>query len=132
MIGKLYEMKNQLLAGLVVLMHFTLVAHTTVRDVYKRQDEVQVGVNGVTVDLYPVPASDQLTIQVNNVSKSEAAIVSIIDLMGNVVLSERVDLSEGSTLVTKNLSGLVNGTYLTRVQFENGSSIVKKIVKYNK
>lgn len=95
-------------------------------------DEVQVGVNGVTLNLYPVPASDQLTIQVNNVSKNEAATVSIIDLMGNVVLSEQVDLSEGSTLVTKNLSGLVNGTYLTRVQFENGSSIVKKIVKYNK
>jgi hypothetical protein len=94
-------------------------------------DEVQTGVNGVTVDLYPVPASDHLTIQVNNVSKSEAATVSIIDLMGNVVLSDKVALSEGSTLVTKNLSGLVNGTYLTRVQFENGSAIVKKIVLYN-
>ena len=94
-------------------------------------DEVAVGVNGVTVDLYPVPASDHLTIQINNVSKSEAATVSIIDLMGNIVLSDKVNLSEGSTLVTENLSGLMNGTYLTRVQFENGSAIVKKIVLYN-
>ncbi|WP_341908435.1 T9SS type A sorting domain-containing protein [Fluviicola taffensis] len=95
-------------------------------------DEVQTGVNGVTMDLYPVPASDHLTIQVNNVSKSEAATVSIIDLMGNVVLSDKMDLSEGSTLFTTNLTGLMNGTYLTRVQFENGSSIVKKIVLFNK
>nr|WP_294858568.1 T9SS type A sorting domain-containing protein [uncultured Fluviicola sp.] len=91
-------------------------------------EEAAVGVNGITLDLYPVPTSDHLTIQINNVSKNEAATVSIIDLMGNVVLSEQVDLSEGSTLVTKNLSALVNGTYLTRVQFENGSSLVKKIV----
>lgn len=95
-------------------------------------DEVQTGVNGVTMDLYPVPASDHLTIQVNNVSKSEAATVSIIDLMGNVVLSDKFDLSEGSTLFTTNLTGLMNGTYLTRVQFENGSSLVKKIVLFNK
>ncbi len=91
-------------------------------------DEVATGVDGITMDLYPVPVSDNLTIQVNNISKSETALVSIIDLTGKVVLSDKVNLEEGSTLVTKNLSHLVNGTYLTRVQFENGSSIVKKIV----
>jgi hypothetical protein len=82
----------------------------------------------VTVDLYPVPVNDNLNIRVNNVSKSGTATVSIIDLTGKVVLSENVNLSEGSTIVTKDLSGLMIGTYLTRIQFENGSSIVKKII----
>ncbi|AEA42479.1 T9SS type A sorting domain-containing protein [Fluviicola taffensis] len=96
-------------------------------------NDLELGKNGIdiTVDLYPVPVSDQLTIRVNNVSKNEVATVSIIDLMGNVVLSDTVDLSEGSTVATKNLSKLMTGTYLTRIQFENGSSIVKKIVLYN-
>lgn len=85
----------------------------------------------VTVDLYPVPATDYLNIQVNNVSQHEVATVSIIDLTGHVVLSDNVDLGEGSTMVTKNLSKLMTGTYLTRIQFENGSSIIKKIVLYH-
>jgi hypothetical protein len=88
------------------------------------------GIEAITVDLYPVPVSDQLTIRVNNVSKNESATVSIIDLMGNVVLSDKLDLGEGSTFMTKNLSGLMTGTYLTRIQFENGASIIKKIVVY--
>ncbi|WP_186280181.1 DUF7619 domain-containing protein [Fluviicola chungangensis] len=95
-------------------------------------DEVQSNTDNITVDLYPVPANDQLTIRVNNITKSEAATVSIIDLMGNVVLSEQVDLGEGSTMVTQNLSRLMSGTYLTRVQFENGSSVVSKIIVHNK
>lgn len=95
-------------------------------------DEVQSGVDGITIDLFPVPAHDQLNIRVNNITKSETATVSIIDLMGNVVLSEQVDLGEGSTIVTQNLSRLMTGTYLTRVQFENGSSIVSKIIVHNK
>jgi hypothetical protein len=87
--------------------------------------------DALTMELYPVPASDHLTIRVNNVSKSGTAVVTIIDLMGNVVMSDKMSLSEGSTAVTKNLSDLTNGTYLTRIQFEDGSSITKKIVLYN-
>lgn len=94
-------------------------------------EEAGTSADGVTVDLYPVPASDQLNIQVNNVSNSGTAVVSIIDLTGKVVLSDKMNLTEGSTLVTKSLSGLMTGTYLTRVQFENGSAIVKKIVVSN-
>ncbi|WP_343633920.1 T9SS type A sorting domain-containing protein [Fluviicola sp.] len=94
-------------------------------------NEIAASVDGVTVDLYPVPTRDQLNIRVNNVSKSGSAVVSVIDLAGKVIFSDKVTLEEGSTLVTKNLSGLMTGTYLTRIQFENGSAIVKKIVVSN-
>jgi hypothetical protein len=86
--------------------------------------------NGITLDLFPVPAQDYLTIRVNNVLKSETATLSIIDLMGHVMLSKKIDLSEGSTAITENISNLATGTYLTRVQFSNGSNIIKKIVLY--
>jgi len=102
----------------------------TLKDTVLSVSELNLGAIAVTVDLYPVPANDHLTIQVNNVSKNETATVSIIDLMGNVVMSEQMNLGEGSTSVTKNLSNLMTGTYLTRIQFENGSAIVKKIVLY--
>lgn len=97
-------------------------------------DEDPLGANGiiaVSVDLYPVPTSDQLTIQVNNSLKNEVAIVSIIDLTGHVVSSDKVDLEKGTTVINKNVSMLMTGTYLTQIQFENGLSIIKKIVVYN-
>lgn len=86
--------------------------------------------DGVTVELYPVPAKDFMTIRVNNVSQKEEVTLSVIDIMGNVVLSSIVNLSEGSTDVIQDVSNLATGTYLTRIQFENGSSIIKKIVLY--
>lgn len=87
-----------------------------------------------TVELFPNPvlANAELNIRFNNLSTDEKANLSIIDLPGNVVLSENLSLSEGTTIVTKSLSGLTAGTYLTRVQFENGSFIVKPIVLYNR
>lgn len=82
----------------------------------------------ISVDLFPVPANDILTIRVNNVSKKEVATLTIIDLMGNVVMSDEVNLNEGSTAIIQDVSNLATGTYLTRVQFSNGSFILKKIV----
>lgn len=84
--------------------------------------------DAITVDLYPVPSNDMITIRVNNVSKSETASIMIIDLMGNVVKNDKLVLSEGTTLISKNVSDLATGTYLTRIQFENGTFIVMKIV----
>ncbi len=86
--------------------------------------------DAITLDLFPVPARDFITIRLNNVSKSEVATLSIIDIMGNVIVSNKIDLNEGSTAVTQNLSNLANGTYLTRIQFDNGSFVIKKIVLY--
>jgi hypothetical protein len=87
--------------------------------------------HAVTVDVYPVPVSDNLTIQINNIAKNEEASVHFINLLGNVMLSEKIALTPGSTVVTKNLSMLKTGTYLVQIQFENGLSVVKKIVISN-
>ena len=84
--------------------------------------------DAITVELYPVPTTDVLTIRISNVKNNEAAMVSIIDLTGNVVLSNNIDLNEGSTTLMQNITSLATGTYLSRIQFSNGSFIVKKIV----
>lgn len=86
----------------------------------------------VTVDFYPVPTSDYLNIRVNNILNNQTAQLTIVDLMGNVVLSETVNLNEGSTVLTKSLSAFTAGTYLTRVQFDSGGFIVKPIVVFKR
>jgi hypothetical protein len=84
--------------------------------------------DGVTMDLFPVPASDNLTFRVANIAKGETASISVLDLTGKIFLSEKIALNAGSTDITKDLSNLTSGTYLARIEFANGSSIVKKIV----
>lgn len=89
---------------------------------------VKVNNEEISVELFPVPASDNLTIRVNNISKNEEASISIIDIMGNTVLTNKLKLEEGSNSVTHNISKLAKGTYLTKIQFSDGSNIVKKII----
>lgn len=86
--------------------------------------------DAITVDVYPVPAKDLISIRVNHVSKNAAATLTILDMVGSVIMSGNIDLNEGSTTVTQNLSGLAQGTYVARIQFENGSYIAKKVVLY--
>lgn len=101
----------------------------TLDDALAGVDEVPAAIgDAISIELFPVPAKDFITIRINNVSHNGAATLNIIDLMGNVVLSDEIDLSEGSTAVKQNVSNLATGTYLTRVLFDDGSYIVKKIV----
>ena len=86
--------------------------------------------NEVTVDIFPMPAKDLMSIRINNITKDEVANISIIDLTGNVVSSRKFSLAEGTTLVNQNVSNLATGSYLTKIEFENGSFIIKKIVLY--
>jgi len=82
----------------------------------------------LSVDIYPVPTNGDVTIRINNASISEIATVTIIDLIGNVVVAESVSLGLGTTNVTQSLSHLTKGTYIARIQLENGMYVVKKIV----
>jgi hypothetical protein len=84
--------------------------------------------NSVSVDLYPVPARDVINIKVNNATKDEVAILSIIDLTGKVVYSGKLNVTFGTFVVQQNISEIAKGTYLARIQFKDESFIVKKIV----
>ena len=83
--------------------------------------------NAVTVDLYPNPTKGVFTIRVNNLSKNEAATLRIVDLMGQVVMSDKLVLQKGTTTISQNVSNLAPGTYLTLVQFENGNLVTNKL-----
>lgn len=84
----------------------------------------------ISADLYPVPAKDIITIRINNVLKNETASLKIIDIMGNVVMSDNLNLGIGSTEILKNISSLATGTYVTLIQCDNDTVITKKLILY--
>jgi hypothetical protein len=83
---------------------------------------------GITMFVYPVPAEDFISIRVNNVSVEEVATISIMNVMGKTVLNEQVNLNEGSSIFTTPVSQLAPGNYFVKLQLENGSFEVRKIV----
>jgi hypothetical protein len=86
--------------------------------------------DGITLQVYPVPAEDFISIRVNNVSKEQVATLTVVDIMGNVIRTEQVVLTEGSTLITQHVSDFAPGNYMAKIQFENGSFVVTKIVLF--
>lgn len=86
--------------------------------------------NTIKLEVYPVPAKDIVNIRISNLSENKAAALSIIDMLGNVVRKDKLDLNQGSTTISQNLAGFAQGTYLARVQFEDGSYLIKKVVLF--
>jgi hypothetical protein len=108
-----------------------ITTNTTVNTLRDPSSNVDMNLNdAITVEVFPVPAQSLVNIRISNVSRSSVATLSIIDLVGNVIIADQFDLSEGSTTVSQNLSNWARGTYLAKVQFEDGSLITKKVVLY--
>jgi hypothetical protein len=76
------------------------------------------------LDIFPNPTSDQ--IQLTTSSLIENAAVSLVDLSGRTVYSNRHSLSPES--ITISLENVSSGTYQLVLNWE-GKSIVKKLIK---
>lgn len=87
-----------------------------------------VSSEGISISLFPVPTNDKLSIQIDYNKKEQKATIEIINLMGSVVSSDNFNLTENSNIFTKDVSEFMTGTYLIKFQFENGETIVKKII----
>jgi hypothetical protein len=74
----------------------------------------------VSISVSPNPASDYVVIKANG---SEGGTIRIVDVLGNVVLTE--SLSENKKI---NVANFRNGIYFVIVQPENGKAVNKKIV----
>jgi hypothetical protein len=87
---------------------------------------VNVGVEEIALEdqlnIYPNPVTDVLNVQWKNTN--ESANLSIRDLSGRLVLSERV--ANGNAVL--DLSNLSSGNYILELQTEE-SSLRKQVVK---
>lgn len=84
------------------------------------------GMNETDFQIYPLPASEMITISFENDLIGGRMVV--YDLLGNIVISETVVTETNQVELA--ISHLQNGTYMVNYQSENGEiSIAKRFVK---
>ncbi len=74
------------------------------------------------VAIIPNPASDSLSVSINN---SLISSITILDLKGSVIITES-NISTSEKIIP--IQTLNSGIYIVKIKSENGKSIIKKIV----
>jgi hypothetical protein len=82
--------------------------------------------SGSQVSIYPNPAKNYLNIEISNETNGIAN-VSIMNMVGQEVFMENINLNSGLTVKQLNTAGLSNGIYFIKVT-NNGSIITRKLV----
>ena len=85
------------------------------------EDGVDDNINDESLTVFPNPATDKLLVHGLGMKQ-----VELLNLMGQQVLVDVVDNDETLEL---SLVGMSSGVYLLRVMLDNGSVMVKKVVK---
>ena len=78
--------------------------------------------------LYPNPASENVNISFTS-SEMANATLTVCNLMGQVVYSENIAVSEGSNLVRVNTKAFSAGVYTVNIRTNKGTSTQKLIVR---
>jgi hypothetical protein len=79
-----------------------------------------------TVDVFPNPAADNVTIRINSVKATEGKL-SIYNTLGATVNEKQISLSEGKNKVDVNVENLPAGIYFASIKTGN-TAITKKFV----
>lgn len=106
--------------------------------VYNNTEEIpqglwidQTGIHSQTLSgmkLYPNPASDKVTLSLSSAEESEAAL-SVYNLMGQLVYSSQIVLTEGINQINVSTNDLTSGVYTVNVRTKKGTSTQKLIVR---
>jgi hypothetical protein len=82
----------------------------------------------VFASLYPNPASDKVTISVNNVPEDQASYIRIIDANNNNVLDRKMTMTRGSNTIEIQLpASLHEGIYIVHISMKS-TVISKKLI----
>jgi hypothetical protein len=76
---------------------------------------------------YPNPTAGLLNVSFQ-AEKSAKYIVKVVDLLGNVVISDVISASEGSNLQELNLSNVAKGMYLLSIETDGASAQTLRVV----
>ncbi|CAM3289413.1 T9SS type A sorting domain-containing protein [Empedobacter stercoris] len=77
-----------------------------------------------SISIYPNPAISTVTIKFDHPSKASS--VSIYSIIGNEVMSKKLD---GSQKTNFNVQGLKKGKYIVRVFNQDGSTETQSLIK---
>lgn len=94
---------------------------------FSYSDVQKVKVDGKSLSInavYPNPASDNITLSINNNSSTEA-VIQIIDFNGRIVSTRKVTIQDGLTVKTFNVSDLTSGFYVLRIMTKDETTYEK-------
>ena len=78
--------------------------------------------------IYPNPASDAVNVTFSS-EESSNAVLSIMNLMGQMVYTTNVSIQEGYNMVNVPVNQLRAGIYMVNIKSNKGTSTQKLIVK---
>lgn len=106
--------------------------------VYNKTDEVSqglwidsTGINNRVISgmkMYPNPASESVKVTFSS-EESANAVVSVMNLMGQMVYTDNVNIHEGYNMVTIPVNQFTSGVYMVNIKTNKGMSTQKLIVK---
>jgi len=80
--------------------------------------------------VFPNPAFDQITIRVHS-ENAGPSIITISDMAGRVVLTEKWNLQQGENQVPVSVGTINPGSYLINMEKSSGENLVTRMVKMN-
>ena len=105
---------------------------------YKNTNEVWQGIwidpDGISnrvisgMKMYPNPASESVKVTFSS-EESANAVISVMNLMGQTVYTENVNVQEGYNMVTLSVNNFRSGVYMVNIKTDKGTSTQKLIVK---
>ncbi|MGB1204798.1 MAG: PKD domain-containing protein [Chitinophagales bacterium] len=82
----------------------------------------------LALDIYPNPVQNQAVIALE-VKKNSNAKMSIINMLGQTILEENINLQQGKNTLNLNVSNLKNAAYFLQIQDSEGQIYMTKFVK---
>ena len=78
--------------------------------------------------MYPNPASESVKVTFSS-EESANAVVTVVNLMGQTVYTENVNIHEGYNMVNLSVNQFTSGVYMVNIKTDKGTSTQKLIVK---
>ena len=78
--------------------------------------------------MYPNPATNNVNVTFSS-EESANAVLSVMNLMGQTVYTENVNIHEGYNLVNLSVNNFRSGVYMVNIKTNKGTSTQKLIVK---
>ena len=78
--------------------------------------------------MYPNPATNNVNVTFSS-EESANAVLSVMNLMGQTVYTENVNIHEGYNMVNLSVNNFRSGVYMVNIKTNKGTSTQKLIVK---
>ena len=80
------------------------------------------------IKMYPNPASESVNLAFS-AEKAESGVVSVMNLMGQTIYTNNVEVNEGYNLINVPVKNFTSGVYMVTLRTNTGISTQKLIVK---